>query len=411
MSMEGDGSIPERGTKILTFTDHYLPGFKAGGPVRTISGMVGQLPRHLQFWIVTRDRDYADRQAYPGVRVNEWTEVGRAKVLYLPKRALSTANLVRLFCAKQPQVIYANSLFSRVTIRLLFASRLGLLGTTPIVLAPRGEFSPGALRIRRLRKRMFLTLSRHAGLFRKLLWQASSEAERSDIERALGGKLVSEAPRIAIAPDIFEDRGSYAIPVQSGKCRGMARFVFLSRVSPMKNLRTAIELVGSLSGEVSLDIFGPVDDKKYFDECQAAIKGVRSNVRITWRGSVAPDEVVGIIAGFDFFILPTFGENFGHVILESLSASCPVLLSNRTSWCRLEADGAGWIVPLENRTRWLEVLQHCVEMDNLAHQAMRLRASVAAKECQARESAIIQNVGLFEQAVVLGDAPRRRPQR
>ena len=386
--------------KILTFSDYYLPGFKAGGPVRTISGMASQLPERFEFLIVTRDRDYADHQGYPGVRVNEWTDVGRAKVLYLPKRDLNLANMVRLVRVVKPEIIYANSLFSRVTIRLLVARRLGLLGTIPVVLAPRGEFSAGALRIRRRRKKAFLTLGKQAGLFRKVLWQASTEGERSDIAQALGGRQSTGAPQdIAIAPDIFDHRGEYPIPAQSEKRSGTARFVFLSRVSPMKNLQTAIELVGTLPGEVTLDVFGPVDDRKYWDECQTAVKKVRPNVKVAQRGSVAPDEVISVLSGFDFFILPTLGENFGHVILEALTAGCPVLLSNRTPWNRIEVDRAGWILPLEQRTRWVEVLQRCVEMDNPTHQEMRLCAKVAAKEYQVHESAVLQNVALFEEAV------------
>lgn len=386
--------------KILTFADYYLPGFKAGGPIRTISAMVSQLPERIEFLIITRDRDHTDRHAYPGVRTNEWTDVGRAKVLYIPKGDLSVATLARLVHSVKPDVLYANSIFSRITIRLLVARHLGLLGAFPFVLAPRGEFSVGALQIRPGRKKIFLTLAGHAGLFHGLLWQASSEAERADIMRALGeGQSVRVSRNIAIAPDIFEHRDTHPLAMNGPKRSGAARFVFLSRVSPMKNLRMAIELVGTLSGEVSLDIFGPVDDATYGRECRAASAGVRPNVKVTWHGNVSPAEVTTTIAQFDFFILPTLGENFGHVILESLSTGCPVLLSDRTPWRKLEADGAGWILPIEERERWIEALQRCVAMDDRSHQAMRQRARIAAQSYAERESAIQQNVALFDEAV------------
>jgi len=107
----------------------------------------------------------------------------------------------------------------------------------------------------------------------------------------------------------------------------------------MKNLRMAIDLIGSLAGEVSFDIYGPVDDENYGRECRDATSHVRPNVKVTWRGNVRPAEVTNTFARYEFFVLPTLGENFGHVILESLSAGCPVLLSDRTPWRRLEADG------------------------------------------------------------------------
>jgi glycosyltransferase involved in cell wall biosynthesis len=177
----------------------------------------------------------------------------------------------------------------------------------------------------------------------------------------------------------------------------------------MKNLRMAIELVGDLAGEVSLDIYGPVDDESYGRECQAATARVRSNVKVTWHGNVNPAEVSATFANYEFFILPTLGENFGHVILESLGAGCPVLLSDRTPWRRLEVDGAGWTLPIEIRERWMEVLRSCVEMDESSHNAMRQRARIVSQSYSDRESAIQQNIALFEEVLKPPSPTRKKP--
>src|SRR4051812_11201747 len=42
---------------ILTFSRFYLPGFRAGGPIRSISRLVECLGDEFQFRIVTADRD------------------------------------------------------------------------------------------------------------------------------------------------------------------------------------------------------------------------------------------------------------------------------------------------------------------------------------------------------------------
>jgi hypothetical protein len=94
--------------KILTSLDYYLPGFKAGGPTRTVSLMVSQLPETLEFLIGIGDADHTDQHAYPGIRTNQWTDVGRAKVWYLPKRDISIASLTRLVRTVKPDAIYAN---------------------------------------------------------------------------------------------------------------------------------------------------------------------------------------------------------------------------------------------------------------------------------------------------------------
>ena len=42
--------------------------------------------------------------------------------------------------------------------------------------------------------------------------------------------------------------------------------------------------------------------------------------------------------------MPTISENFGLVILESLSRGLPVLTTNETPWENIQTDNAGWII-------------------------------------------------------------------
>ncbi len=53
---------------ILCFVSYYLPGFKSGGPLRTIANMVDHLAPDFDFWIVTRDRDLGDAHGYENIK-------------------------------------------------------------------------------------------------------------------------------------------------------------------------------------------------------------------------------------------------------------------------------------------------------------------------------------------------------
>ena len=44
--------------KILLVTDHYLPGYRAGGPLRTIAGLIERFADEHEFFVLTRDRDF-----------------------------------------------------------------------------------------------------------------------------------------------------------------------------------------------------------------------------------------------------------------------------------------------------------------------------------------------------------------
>jgi glycosyltransferase involved in cell wall biosynthesis len=61
-----------------------------------------------------------------------------------------------------------------------------------------------------------------------------------------------------------------------------------------------------------------------------------------------PDDVPGTFAQYDLFAFPSRGENFGHVVLESLSVGTPVLVSDRTPWKGGESDALE-VLPIERR--------------------------------------------------------------
>ena len=43
--------------RVLVVADYYLPGFRAGGPVRAISNTISRLASGTDFFVVTRDHD------------------------------------------------------------------------------------------------------------------------------------------------------------------------------------------------------------------------------------------------------------------------------------------------------------------------------------------------------------------
>ena|ERR1039458_4437225 len=68
---------------VLVLVGTYLPGYKTGGPIRSIANLVAALGEEFPFRIVTLDRDLGDKAPFPGVVVNQWIQIGQADVLYL----------------------------------------------------------------------------------------------------------------------------------------------------------------------------------------------------------------------------------------------------------------------------------------------------------------------------------------
>ena len=359
--------------RILGFVDYYLPGYLAGGPVRTISAMVDTLGREFGFWILTRNHDLGSSTPYD-LRPHEWHPVGGASVMYLPASELTPRYLLRIVRQVKPDVIYLNSAVSpRFALLPLALRRLGLLGATPFVLAPRGQFAPAALEIKARKKAAFFLAARASGLYRGVLWHASQETEAEAIRARLGRHTdVRVAPNLVVA-------GADGDPASSLKVPGTLRVCFLGRVSAMKRPEAAFEILAGVSGTIEFDVYGPLEDARLVARCKAIAATYRATTTVRWHGAVPPDELAPLLGSHHVMLLPTAGENFGHAILESLRAGCPVLISDRTPWRDLEQKRAGWDVPLEDTERFVRILQRLVDMDH----AEWSRWSAGAREASA----------------------------
>ena len=379
---------------ILVFLHFYLPGYKSGGPIRTIANLVDTLGDEFDFRIVTSDRDATDTEPYPGLPpAGEWARVGKADVLYLPPDRKNLRAISGILRDTPHDTLYLNSFFDPVfTMRPLLARRLGLVPKRRCVIAPRGEFSPGALRLKATKKRTYLAAARTFGLYRNLIWQASSEREAEDTERVMG----SLATDIRVAVDLPAKADPGAIPVHSPRGEGKPlRVVFLSRISPMKNLEFAIEALRQVQSPVTFDIYGPVREPDYWEHCRKLLAGLPPHVTASYRGGVEHDQVPSVLSGYDLFILPTRGENYGHVIYEALAVGTPVLIADTTPWRGLADSGAGWDLSLEKPEAFSKRIDHMARLSPSQLTEMRARVSTFLQRYLTGSEMIEANRQLF----------------
>ncbi len=357
---------PTRNPTILVLADHYLPGWRAGGPIRSLSNMVISLGDRFDFRIITRDRDDGQTEPYDGVRAGVWTEVGNASVFYASRRELRPRSLARTVAAVEPDLVFANSLFSIITLRYLLLRRSRRVIRVPLLIAPRGELGGGALASKSARKRLYLAGGRALRLFRAVEWQASSKPEAD----AIAGCMPRAEP--LVAPNIPSPPIAEPLMVLE-KAVGSADFVFLGRISRMKNLPFLISILGELVGDVRLDVYGPKEINEW-EAVESMMGSLPGNVAVSYHGEIAPDKVDRALSQGHFLVLPSLGENFGHSIYEALRVGRPVVISDKTPWIDIHENEAGWVLPLEARDEWRAALQECVDFD----QSTYLRSSTAA---------------------------------
>jgi glycosyltransferase involved in cell wall biosynthesis len=413
--------------RILVFLAHFLPGERAGGPVQSVAGLLEALWDEFDFQIVTSDRDFGHRDPLPGVDPMVWQERYGGRILYLSGRKPSARRIVEILRKGEYDLIHLNSFFSRRFSMLpAYLWRIGGTKHVPLIVAPRGEFSPGALALKGHRKAAYLALARRLHLYRGVRWHASSPMEEQDILRVMGKqgivtvvtpismrvpepakekakeKTADGRPIIMVALDLAKSRPTSPSGSWPAKKKGALSVVFLSRVSPKKNLDGALRMLEGLRGDVTFTIFGPLEDSRYWRRCVEQMRALGGNILVRYGGSVPHSEVAGIFQKADLFLFPTHGENFGHVIAESLAAGCPVLISDQTPWRGLEAARAGWDYSLNDADRFTRTLQECVDMEPEALNILRLGARERGLQYFSDETVVEQNKNLLLAALGAG---------
>ena len=385
--------------RVLVFIDHYMPGYKAGGPLRSIANLVEILGDEIDFDIVARDRDLNDNRPYHDVVIDAWQMVGKARILYVSPKSTTLNCFYSLLKAVSYDWVYLNSFFSPFSaigpLIALAALRTFEGSKVPkVLIAPRGEFSPNALKIKSGKKRLYLGVGQLAGLWARARFQASVPHEASDIQNTL--KVSRE--HIHIASDLTTARH---LPDQincGARLRNEGaplRLIYLSRISPMKNLLFALDVLRHVTAQVHFSICGPIDDEIYWRTCQSAINQLPSHICVTYCGPISHENVSGTLAQHDLFFLPSRGENFGHVLVEALQAGLPLLVSDQTPWRGLKDRRIGLDLALNDTLGFSAFIDEIAAASEANWEAMQTAIKDEVARLADQSEAIAANRGLF----------------
>ncbi|MCF6095694.1 glycosyltransferase family 4 protein [Thermovorax subterraneus] len=377
--------------KVLIMTGYYIPSVKGGGPIQSIKNLVDKLSDRIDFYIVTSDRDLGDKEPFKNIQIDTWTKVGNAKVFYTDVKKLSWKKIIDLINNIDFDVLYLNSFFSyKFSIIPVILRKIKKIPEKRIIIAPRGEFSKGALGFKKLKKQLFIAFSKITGLHSDVVWHATTELEKCDIKQIFGEKIeIIVANNLAAGHDIIEYEKKIT------KKEGELKIVFVSRIHPKKNLKKAIELVKNVEGKIEFNIYGPIEDTKYWMKCLQVINELPSNIKVEYKGVATHDKIIDIFREHHVFLFPTLGENFGHVIIEALIGGCPVIISDQTPWINLEAVHAGWDIPLDNEKKYIEVIQYCVDLGNEEYKFLSKKAFTLGMKISNDEKEIDNYCKLF----------------
>lgn len=349
--------------RILVCTSFYRPGFKGGGPIKSVSNIVRNLSGDFDFDILTLDRDLKDKSPYQNIKINRWNQLDNgSNVFYYSPNKSFLKLFLKVIREKEYDLIYINSLYSKQARAITLLNKFKLVKNS-ILIAPRGELEAGAMKLKTNKKLFFLKLNNFFKLYQDIYWHATNIQEEKDIKKYIKTK------RIFIAANISDEAKN--INNKREKLIGELKAVFVSRISPKKNILLSLKAFNNIKGKVIYDIYGPIEDEGYYDECIKTIKQLPINIKVNFKGEVQPNSLQSILPNYHYFIFPTLGENYGHVIYEALNSLVPVITTKNVPENDLLNKNIGFNLG-HDINEWTETLQKCVDTDQIHYSNLLL---------------------------------------
>ena len=342
--------------KIAVFTQWYLPGTKAGGPVRSIHSLIHLLKDEFDFFVVTTNCDLGKNEPYPNVAPDTVFAADGISYYYFSPSNYNSTTVLKLLDVINPSLVYLNSFWSfSFSIRFVLMSYSARI-KCPVLLAPRGMLSNGARSIKPFKKNSYLFFARFFGLYKSILFHSTQEQETKEISRYFPKSKIFFAPNLNALP-VAKNNSTKEI--------NSLKLFYLSRISPVKNLLFGIEVLKNISSQYKIEyaIYGNLEDKEYWQLCENEISKLPGNISVNYKGELPFHQIQPQLMHEQVLFLPTLNENFGHSIVESLLCGCPVIISDQTPWNNLKENEVGFSLPLNDKNSFVKAIEHFARMN------------------------------------------------
>lgn len=199
----------------------------------------------------------------------------------------------------------------------------------PRIVSPRGMLLPWALDHRRFRKQLAWAVYASRHLQAATALHATSDLEAKELRRLGLKQPVGVIPNIVRCPSSVCRRRSADRPYA----------LFLSRIHKKKGLPILLQAWARSAPSHWRLVIAGVDETGYMRSA-----GLPKNTEYV--GHVVGHVKWRLLEEASLFILPTYSENFGMAVAEAMLAGVPVITTHNAPWQSLEAENAGWWIPM-----------------------------------------------------------------
>lgn len=303
---------------------HYVPSLavRTGGVAAYLAVLSSELGKLVDLHIATHDEGEQELETHNAV------------IHRIPPGWLCYFSAKALLKKLRPDVVHINGCWQP---QLLFFQRAAQSLRIPVVLSPHGMLEPWIVKRHYWTRKWPAIQLYQRGLVKRADYlHATADTEKDNLLR-LGWN-----PRIVVIPNAVNIE---ELPIKDNWSL-KRRIVFMSRLHVKKGIELLLEALSHLKPDLDgyeVIIAGEGEPDYVETLKKAAISfGLSEVVKLV--GGVYGAEKVCLLQSADFFVLPTYSENFGIVVAEALACGTPVITTHGTPWKELEDFACGWYI-------------------------------------------------------------------
>lgn len=320
--------------KILQVNASYKPAYIYGGPTRSVSRLAEELVKAgcsvVVFTTTANGRHELPATTHP-VKVDDvW--VWYFNRVTKDHSHFSPALLLALWKqAKSFDAIHIHAWWNTVSV---LSCLIALLRGVPVIVSPRGTLSGYSFQ----NKNSFYKKCIHYLLGQTLLKNSyihvTSAHEKTGLVKLIKPKAFFSIPNFIQLP--------VAYPAKNNDYPGKLKLLFLSRIEEKKGLDILLRALPQVTNPYHLTIAGD-GERTYISYLKQIAESNALTNHITWIG-FQDKHKFEVLNNHDLLILPSHDENFGNVVIESLSVGTAVLISEQVGLANyVTENNLGWL--------------------------------------------------------------------
>lgn len=366
----------EKPLKVLHVIPYYYPAFNFGGPVTLVHYLNRALVKKgIDVTVFTTNIDIEDQ-----VENNSEVIVDGVRVIYFKQKSylrfLSRSgwnfsfdlidSLRKRF--NQFDIIHISEVWS---FSAAFASYYSMKFKKPYIVSPRGSLYPYTFK-----KKIWKKLPYYHFVTKKILKNASFIQYVTEDEKAQSHSFLKLKNKPIVVPSGI-DFSEFSVLPEKDELKRQFPFLnnkkvilFLGRINWIKGLDILIESFKELArtrGDLHLLIAGEDLGDGYKEVVKDWIKEKESGIEnmVTFTGLLKGKDKLMAYTGSDIFVLPSYSENFGMVVIEAMACGVPVVISDKVGLSNDVKKCDAGIVTSTDAEKITEILKKLLDDDEL----------------------------------------------